>query len=178
MRLALAVGLSSLTAALLALGCENMNPGGDGSDTGASAAADAGAGGDAAPAVAGGGCGFEQSTGVELCLATSQCPDVVVDTQAMPSCGFRIRGSVVDLVCACGGAICPMGIFATCAEAAQLLANQTEQGICVQVAEGRCTEPSAPSSGASSSGGNPACDRQCMTDCGGGEACASVCNCD
>ncbi|MCW5837829.1 MAG: hypothetical protein KIS78_35890, partial [Labilithrix sp.] len=101
-----------------------------------------------------------------------------VDTQAMPSCGFRIRGSVVDLVCACAGAICPMGVFSTCAEAEELLASQTEQGVCVQVAEGRCAESIGAPTTSSSSGGNPACDRQCVKDCGGGAACASVCNCD
>jgi hypothetical protein len=115
----------------------------------------------------------------QLCVAISTCPDLVVDTQAMPSCGFRIRGGTADLVCACGTALCPMGVFTTCAEAAQLLASQTEQGVCVQLAEGRCTEQGAAPSAApsSSSGGNSACDRQCLAECGGGAACASVCNC-
>jgi len=130
--------------------------------------------------VVGGGCGIEQGSGIELCAATSMCPNVVVDTQAMPSCGFRVRGGAVDLVCACGTAICPMGTFSTCAEASQLLTNQTAQGVCIQVAEGRCVEPAGASSSSSSSGanGNPACDRECMKDCGGGAGCASVCNCD
>lgn len=176
MRIAGALGPTLFTAVVLALGCEQMGQGG-GEGAGGSAA-DGGAG-EGAAAVVGGGCGVEQSTGLELCVATTQCPNVVVDTQAMPSCGFRIRGSVVDLVCACSGAICPVGIFSTCAEAAELLANQTEQGVCVQVAEGRCAEISGPpATTSSSSGGNPACDRQCVKDCCGGEACAAVCNCD
>jgi hypothetical protein len=179
MRPVRAVGLLVFWAGLFVLGCENLGQqSGDESDAGPGSAetkTDAG--------IVGGGCGIEQKSGLQLCVATSQCPDVVVDTQALPSCGFRIRGAVVDLVCACGTAICPMGVFSTCAQAKQLLANQTEQAVCVQVAEGRCMESSGTSSSSSSSssssgGANAACDRQCMKDCGGGEACASVCNCD
>lgn len=162
------------------LGCEQLSKslGGEESGGDASVSSDASAG-----KIVGAGCGTEQKSGVQLCLATSMCPKVVVDTQALPSCGFRVRGATADLVCACGTAICPMGIFATCAEAAQLLAKQTEQAVCVQLNEGRCTEPSAsPSSSSSStsgsSGGNPTCDRQCLQECGGGAGCASVCNCD
>lgn len=132
-------------------------------------------------------CGAERQTGIQLCAATSMCPDIVVDTQSMPSCGFRIRGSAVDLVCGCGEQVCPMGIFSNCAQAKQLLANQSEGQVCAQVSEGRCTaatntSTSSTSSGgstsSSSSSGNTACDKQCYADCGGGAACASVCNCN
>lgn len=175
-----------LLAASALLGCEqlaqSLNP--DAGDGTSSSGATPAAGSDAG-SILGAGCGVEPKSGAQLCAATSQCPNVVVDTQAMPNCGFRVRGAVVDLVCACGTAVCPMGVFATCAEAKQLLSTQTEQGVCVQLAEERCFE-SAPTTGttssasstSSSSGGNPACDQQCMKDCGGGAACASVCNCD
>jgi hypothetical protein len=168
-----------VVAATLALGCEELGQA-LGADAGADAAPAPSTGADAG-AVVGGGCGFESNTGAQLCAATSKCPDVVVDTQAMPSCGFRVRGVAVDLVCACGTALCPMGVFATCEEAKQLLASQTEQGVCVQLAEGRCIDTattSSSSSGSPSGGSNPACDPQCVRDCGGGAACASVCNCD
>src|SRR5688572_25702966 len=139
-------------------------------------ASDAGAEGGAP---AGAGCGAERQTGIQLCIATSQCPTVVVDTQAMPSCGFRIRGSVVDLVCACNGThICPMGIFTTCQQAAKLLTSQTEQQVCLQATEGRCADAPANSTKTPTNSKNPACDRECMDQCGGGAACASVCNCD
>jgi hypothetical protein len=160
------------------IGCFDLTQS-SGDDAGAGAS-DAGTGAEAA-SVVGGGCSIERNSGTQLCRAVSTCPNVVVDAQAMPHCGFRVRGAVVDLVCACGTAICPLGVFATCTDAAQLLANQTEQGVCVQLAEDRCLESgSTPSSSSTSSprGGNPACDRQCLKDCGGGEACASVCNCD
>jgi hypothetical protein len=173
----LIIGVSGLTVAGSAsLGCLDLTQ--TSADDAGTATTDGGAAAEAG--IVGGGCGVEQSSGIELCAATSMCPTVVVDTQAMPTCGFRVRGAVVDLVCACGTAICPVGAFATCAEASQLLTNQTAQGVCVQVAEGRCLEAAgtSSSSSSSSSGGNPACDRQCMQDCGGGAGCASVCNCD
>lgn len=135
--------------------------------------------------VTGAGCGTESQSGATLCRATSTCPSVVVDSDAFPHCGFRIRGSVSELVCACGELLCSMGSFTTCTSAAELLLSQTEQGVCLQVNEGRCSPARGTSSGGaggassgSSSGGNPACDRQCMSECGGGSACASVCNCD
>jgi hypothetical protein len=179
-----------LCSALIAstVACEELSRslgGGDNSGQDAGSTSDGAASPDAS--IVGGGCGVEQQTGATLCIATSMCPEVVVDTQAMPSCGFRVRGASVDLVCACGTALCPMGTFATCGEAVQLLTNQTESAVCVQVAEGRCIESTAStssstsstsSSASSSSGGNPACDRQCVKDCGGGAACASVCNCN
>lgn len=152
-----------------------MSQGGDGAEAGA--AATTGDGGASASPV-GGACGIEENSGSQLCRAVSTCPNVVVDSQAMPHCGFRIRGAAVDLVCGCNDSLCPVGIFTTCAEAAQLLANQTEQGVCIQLAEGRCFETAAQPSTSKQSGGNPACDRQCVTDCGGGAACAEICNCD
>ena len=50
----------------------------------------------------------------------------------------------------------PMGIFTTCSQAAQLLSSQTEQQVCNQLSEGRCTETS---SSPSSSSSNPRRDR-------------------
>lgn len=168
------VSAASFTACAM---LEQRNGGGGlGDDAGPAAAADGGEGG-----VQGAYCGAERQTGIQLCAMTSMCPELAVDTQAMPSCGFRIRGSTVDLVCGCGEQVCPMGIFANCAQAAQLLANQSEGQVCAQVSEGRCTQATSPTSSStsssSSSGGNAACDKQCLSECGGGAACASVCNC-
>lgn len=181
--------LSSCSVALAlsaATGCEILDKTlGQDSDAGTATPA---ATGDASASVdsgiVGGGCGVETQTGATLCVATSMCPTLVVDTEAMPHCGFRIVGAKADLVCACGSALCPMGVYSTCSEAAQLLATQTEQGVCVQLAEERCfdlagTGITSPSSSSSSSGSNnPACNMQCVRDCGGGAACAAVCNCD
>lgn len=139
------------------------------------AAADAG---DAASAIQGAGCGVEQESGLTLCAATSACPNVVVDTQALPTCGFRIQGTAVDLVCGCNGAVCSMGAYTTCAQASQLLTSQTLQGVCTQAIEGRCPAGAGASSSSSSSGSTKTgCDKQCLSECGGGAGCASVCGC-
>lgn len=174
-----AIAASLLLLAACAL--ENRDGSGVGGDGGPTTSSDGGA----EAGVQGAYCGAERQTGIQLCAATSMCPDIVVDAQSMPSCGFRIRGSTVDLVCGCGDQVCPMGIFSNCAQAKQLLANQSEGQVCAQISEGRCTTAtnattSSTSSGGStsSSGGNTACDKQCYADCGGGAACASVCNCN
>lgn len=184
MRIAPAVAF--VLAACLAAGCalaQLIQSGGGGSSETAAATADAG--GDAAaaePTVKGAGCGIESGSGAQLCIATSLCPTVVVDTQALPHCGFRIKAGSSELVCGCGESICSMGTFTTCAQAAQLLVTQTESAVCAQVAEERCTTPppapagSSGSSGASSSSGAP-CDKQCLQECGGGGGCASICGC-
>jgi hypothetical protein len=114
---------------------------------------------------------------------------VVVDTTAMPHCGFRIKAGATELVCACGDMICSMGAYTTCTQAAGLLASQTEQQVCAQLSEDRCTPgtstPSEPGSSGSSgtsgtsgtSGGTGTCDHQCLQECGGGGGCASICGC-
>ena len=173
MRLPAAALLFVSSTAVFASGCLELTQSGTGGDDAGASGSSGSAGADAG--VTGVACGTELNTGVQLCRATSTCPNVVVDSQAMPHCGFRIRGTAADLVCACGTYLCSGGTFATCTDVAQLLANQTDQGICVQVAEGRCVE--SASSSPASSNENPACDRECMKDCGGGEACAFVCNC-
>jgi hypothetical protein len=170
----------ALVLGLPACGIDQLMQQGSSGGPEASDAGDAGGEG----GITGAGCGSERQTGITLCAVTSMCPEVVVDTQALPSCGFRIRGTSVDLVCGCGEYVCPMGVFATCAQAVQLLTSQTEAQVCAQIGEGRCTDvsgsagtSSTSSSGGGSSSGGIGCDRQCLQECGGGEACASVCNC-
>lgn len=174
---------AAVVLGLSACGIEQLTNG-TGSGTGG---ADAGSGeaGDGGPSISGAGCGTERQTGIALCAATSMCPELVVDTQAFPSCGFRIRGTAVDLVCGCGEYVCPMGVFATCTQAAELLVSQTEQTVCAQIGEGRCTtvapagsSTSSGSGGASSSSsGGTGCNMQCYDACGGGDNCAMLCNC-
>jgi hypothetical protein len=107
--------------------------------------ADAGAASDAGAAdakvvekVTGAGCG-QVAPGVVLCRAISLCPQLVVDSDVHPNCGFRIRGETIDLECWCDeSSLCPMGAPTTCEAAARLLDAQTELGVCLQVHEGRC----------------------------------------
>lgn len=162
----------------------SLNLGDDDSSSSTTATATGDAGVDAG--FVGGGCGTESTTGQQLCTATTMCPTLVIDVQAMPHCGFRLRNGVPDLVCACGTSICSMGVFDTCLQAASLLTNQTESSVCSQIGDGRCLEitttptttTAATSSSSSTSSGGTGCDTQCVKDCGGGEACASVCNCN
>ena len=174
MRIASLTGPVITLATLVAFGCgiEQLSQGGGSS---ASTASDGGT--DAADAgVLGAGCGIESGSGQQLCIATSLCPKVVVDTTAMPHCGFRIKGGASELVCACGDSICSMGAFSTCTQAASLLQSQTEAAVCAQVGEGRCFA-ATPSTSSSSSSSGSTCDRQCLQECGSGAGCASICGC-
>ena len=145
--------------------------------------------------IVGGGCGVESSAQQTLCIATSECPSVVVDTDVFPNCGFQVTGGAVQLICVCEGSmICSMGAFATCDQAAALLSSQTQAGVCTEVDEGRCyaitnttssssstsstssTSSSTSSSGGSSSGSS-SCDKTCLQECGASAGCASICGC-
>jgi len=166
---------ATVTFTLVGCGLESITQGGGG---GTSSTGDGGADAAAEAGITGAGCGVEPTSGANLCRATSQCPSVVVDSQEHPHCGFRIKGSASELVCGCGDSVCSMGAFTTCAQAAQLLAAQSEAQVCTQIAEGRCTAAS-PGASSSSSGGSSGstCDKTCLAECGGGAACASVCGC-
>ena len=166
-------------SACLIVGCgiEQLSQGGGKSGSSASTAADGGADSAADSGIIGAGCGTESGSHTQLCVATSACPTVVVDTQALPHCGFRIKAGASELVCGCGDSICSMGAYTTCAQAAALLTSQTEQQVCTQVAEDRCSVGVPPPSTSSSSSGGSSCDKACMAECGGGGACASICGC-
>jgi len=175
MRIASLAGPVIALTTVVAIGCGLEQLGQSGGKSSA-AAGDGGA--DAAEAgIVGAGCGIETGSGQPLCMATSLCPKVVVDTQATPHCGFRVRGAASELVCACGDSICSMGAFSTCAQAAALLQTQTEAAVCTQVNEGRCFAGTPSTSSSGSSGSNPACDRTCLQECGSGAGCASICGC-
>lgn len=142
-----------------------------GSDASASTQANS-ATGDAGAAMLGADC-FVDNVGVELCAAISGCPDVVVDRSTFPHCGFRVRGSAIDLECSCYGELCPMGVATSCTEAAKLLGSQYEASVCAQVQEGRCTTPRAtPTTQTPSS-----CDRACAAECSGSGTCLKLCGC-
>lgn len=173
--LAASVALSAASAA-----CIDISTGTGGQGAQAAAASDAGV--EAGPE--GAGCGTDPSTGVTLCTATSECPTLAVDHDAFPHCGFRIRGTATELLCLCEGQLCPVGVYASCEEAAQLLSAQTEANVCVQRLEGRC---SAGASGGGGGGGqtpvtgvDPAvktCNEQCTRECAGIPNCRQLCGC-
>lgn len=139
------------------------------SDDGAAAAS--GAGG-ATSRVSGTQCGTDPSSGIALCLGISSCPGVHVDPDQFPECGYRIMGSAIDLECLCGDALCPLGAAASCLDARALLSEQSAQGVCAGIAEGRCTTLSETSNRAS-----PSCDQQCRAQCSGVPGCLTLCGC-
>ena len=191
-RLLAASGLIAFAAAaILALsnaGCADIEQALLGEDSGtATTTADAGeatesgisypeggavAEGDAA---VGTNCGYEATTGVILCTGISSCPDIVVSQTTLTGCGFRIRGDALDLECGCGGELCPIGAPTTCAEAVQLLTNQTQPAVCTQISEGHCTTPGQ--TGSTSTTTSSSCDQTCAAKCVGAAPCLAMCGC-
>lgn len=131
----------------VAAGCTGVNFG-DKSQSGAAAttptADDGGADGAAsATGAQGADCIVEPTSGATLCTAISTCPTVLVDHDLYPDCGFRMKAGTTSatsmiLECACSGALCPVGVPTTCAQAQKLLAEQNESLVCNKIAEGRC----------------------------------------
>lgn len=114
-------------------------------------------------------CVRDQLTGVELCGAVSACPEVWVERDRFPHCGFRPRPGAIDLICACDNFICSMGMAVTCEQAKVLLQTQSELGVCMQVHEGRCLD-SQPEKPPSSN-----CDPTCIAECAGNPTCYEFC---
>ena len=155
-------------------GCMGMNIGtGSNSDAGTASGTASDAGGPT-----GVDCVTESTTGATICTGNSSCPNVSVDHDIYPDCGFRVVGqnATLDIECACqDGMLCPVGIASSCAEAAQMLQNQTEATVCEQVSEGRCSQGTGASSGGSSTQNN--CNADCEAQCAGAPACISACGC-
>jgi hypothetical protein len=118
-------------------------------------------------------CFADVQTQTTLCDGISTCPTVTVDPGVFPDCGFRIHaGSVLDLECLCDGtSLCPVGVPTTCAQAAQLLADQNVFQVCEQEAEGFCIDLVTPPTSSSS------CDKSCESQCGGDPSCMQLCGC-
>ncbi len=121
-------------------------------------------------------CGTDPASGITLCLGLSACPGVVVDSDQMPGCGYRVNGNVIDLECLCDDSLCPVGSAASCADAKALLQDQTSQGVCVGISEGRCT---TVSQAVTNAGTNTAssCDKDCRANCVNDPACIQFCGC-
>jgi len=114
---------------------------------------------------------------IVLCGGISACPGLLVDPGIFPDCGFRLRaGSALDLECACGDALCPIGAPTTCDDARRLLAAQSALLVCQQVAEERCL-PLGSNQAGSSSGSGGTCDPACEAECAGAPACIQLCGC-
>ena len=147
-------------------------PSDSGSTQSAGSTGASGAGSSAGAATTGSYCGVDPSSGIALCLGISSCPAVRVDRDQFPDCGFRIAGKKLDLECLCGDSLCPMGNSANCIEAQALLSEQSAQGVCAAVAEGRC-QPVKQTSDTSTS----TCDKDCRAQCSGVPGCITLCGC-
>jgi hypothetical protein len=173
----MAVSVRGAVAALVSLpslACIQMTTGtGTGPNASDAAAAAASAGSDAgAP---GTNCTQDPQSQITLCAGIAACPSVTVDPNAFPGCGFRLYGgSALDLECLCSGSLCPIGVPASCEQAAQLLQSQSALLVCQQVSEGRCLAFAGPDAG----GGVPSsCDRNCQAACGSAPDCLQICGC-
>lgn len=125
--------------------------------------------------VQGTNCGTDTTIGATLCLGISLCPDVTVDTEVFPACGFRVSGTALDVECVCGSYICPLGSADTCDAVAKLLSEQNEGQVCARAGAGQCVEMIASTS--SSSGGSSSCDTTCRDECAGDPTCIVSCGC-
>jgi hypothetical protein len=144
-----------------------------GADAGSSSAAsssneDAGASG--AATAEGASCTQVSST-ISLCLYISSCPNLILNPQVFPNCGFRIHGDAIDPECLCGNTICPIGQPTSCAEAAaDSSGDVTYDSVCEQSVEGHCTSLGGGSSTSS------AC-QTCVQNCDNVPACIDACGC-
>lgn len=164
-----------IAAAWATSGCVGLNLG-----TGSDSTADAGT--VAATSSDGGAqgvaCIVESTTGATLCTGNSSCGTLAVDHDVYPDCGFRVVGQNVtlDIECACPGAmLCPVGVAQSCTEAATMLQNQSEQVVCAQVSEGRCS--AGAGTGSTGATSQNACNANCEAQCAGAPACIANCGC-
>jgi hypothetical protein len=120
------------------------------------------------------GCGADPESGVTLCLGTTECPKVSLDTDTFPDCGFRTTTGSYDLECVCNGnQLCPVGVAASCSEIGGLFAQKSLADFCNQ--DG-CKEV-APSGTSKPATRSPSCDTSCADDCAGNAVCVQACGC-
>jgi hypothetical protein len=155
--------------ATMLLGCLRIGTG-----TGGGQPGDAGSPsgpGDSSPT--GMGCVEDPQAQVVLCAQIDTCPNVTVDPEAYPDCGFRVHdGTMLDLECLCDGALCPIGIPSSCDDAKRLLDAQSSLLVCEQLSEGRCVAIAGTDAGLS---GSPC--SACAAQCGGTPSCFQACGC-
>ena len=126
-------------------------------------------------------CGQDPSSGVTLCSGSSVCPDNVLDATTFPNCGFRTTSPSFDLECVCdGNQLCPIGIAATCADIAALVAKRTVADICNQIGAGTCLEVGTGTTTTGTggqTGTSSTCDKDCAADCANQPTCLEGCGC-
>jgi hypothetical protein len=158
----------------LTVACGVVKPlGGDGQSQQNGSGSASGSGG-ASAGPTGVGCGADPESGVRLCLGTTECPDVSLDADTFPNCGFRTTSGSYDLECVCNGnELCPVGVAASCDEIGGLFAHKALADFCDR--EG-CKEV-APSGTSKPATRSSSCDTDCAADCAGAAACVQACGC-
>src|SRR5207245_10083489 len=96
----------------------------------------ASAAGDAA--TSGSGCVVDPTSGVTLCTRIAACPDLAIDHDVYPDCGFRVPSASLDVECLCGNFLCPLGAPPTCAQADALHASLSALPACTTTTQRRC----------------------------------------
>lgn len=119
----------------------------------------------------GSGCAVNTVSGTILCTSLDQCPGLAIDHDVFPECGFRVPSTSIDVECICGDFLCPVGAALSCAQAQELLMDQSEVVTCVQQNEGRCAPLIMSKVGESS------CDKTCAQACAGDINCRGLCGC-
>lgn len=156
---------SILSAAILLASCLQLEPQGGGEDDAGSALSSSEAGSSAT----GIDCITEPTTGATLCTGISTCPDLLVNHDTFPTCGFRPGGTVLDLECSCTTSVCPIGVATSCDDARRLMNGQSQWSVCNQEFDGRCT---AGQTGTT----KKTCDQDCLIRCVD-EGCPKRCGC-
>jgi hypothetical protein len=122
-------------------------------------------------------CSFDTNTGSNLCVGTTACPNVLVNTVQFPNCGFRTFAPSFDLECICfGNYLCPVGTVATCQAVSTLLSTTSLTEVCNGVSLDYCKQ-GAPSVSQGTGGATSACDQTCYSTCVGAPACIVACGC-
>lgn len=120
-------------------------------------------------------CTANAATGVTLCLGTTACPNVTVDSVQFPNCGFYTYVPDFDLECVClGNYLCPVGVVSSCDQVSALFSNNTLADICNKVSLGYCTQGTRSST---QGGTSSTCDQTCYATCVGAPACIVACGC-
>jgi hypothetical protein len=148
------------------------------SDAGTTAIPSVSDGGPLSASVTGTGCGTDPTTGVTLCLGTSECSTLTVDQSVFPECGFYFVIGSVYLACLCSNYLCPIGQPATCDQAASLLSSTNEGAVCNAISSNGCTEVSSGTGTTSSDAGSGSgCDETCYASCAGVPDCIQLSGC-
>jgi hypothetical protein len=126
---------------------------------------------------AGTNCGADPTTGATLCLELNLCPNIAVNSNVYPGCGFQVSGTGIDIECLCGQYLCPLGATATCAAAATLLAQSNEASVCAGQYKGTCTYLAGSSATSTSTSGTTTCDPVCSSQCVNDPTCIEYCGC-